>query len=108
MLYVALAVSILAFALALRVLDAVRVMRAPDLDDEVKEQRVQAASIALFGRFFAVTWRFAAAVAAGALPVLLVAWAGWVSLDAMLEAMLSLEVILAGTVAFVLVLVLGR
>lgn len=57
---------------------AMSVMRDPALDDEAREKAVQQASIQLFGSFFGLAFRFAAAIAGATLPLWLADLSGWI------------------------------
>lgn len=87
---------------------AAGVMRDPALDDDEKESRVQAAALRLFKLFATITLRVAAALLLPALAVALLAWAGLVDTQAVLDAALSWPVIVVSTVVMVAVLVVWR
>ncbi|MDX1540809.1 MAG: hypothetical protein R3349_05345 [Geminicoccaceae bacterium] len=87
---------------------AAGVMRDPALDDDEKESRVQAAALRLFKLFGTITLRVVAALLLPAVAVVLLAWAGVVDLDAVLEAAISWPVIIVSTVVMVAVLVVWR
>ena len=63
------------------------------LDDDAKEVAVRRAGFALFGAAFGIAWRFALALAAAYLPLVLADFAGLATVDDVLALMLRLDYI---------------
>lgn len=117
MTYLAAALAVACFAMALdrlRVLeisrraiqagrDASRIMQDRSTNDARKEQLVRSASLTLFHCFGAITWRSAAAVAISVLPVMLLQVTDFVRLSSVNRLLLSWNGLLlaAGTFAVV-------
>lgn len=79
------------------------VLRDPALDDDVKEARLQKTSIALFGKIFSMALRTAACALVSFLPLVLAARAGLASEAEVVPLFYSWEMIVAATIAFVIV-----
>ncbi|MGH6948545.1 MAG: hypothetical protein ACREDZ_14535 [Kiloniellales bacterium] len=79
------------------------VLRDPALGEEVKEARLQKASIALFGKLFSMALRTAACALVSVVPLVLAAWTGLASEEEVIPLFYSWEVIVATTIAFVVV-----
>ena len=117
MTYVAAALAIACFALALdrlRVLEMARravqaareaalVMQDRSMSDAQKEPLVRAASLTLFQCFGSITWRCAAAVAVSVAPVLLLQIADFVRLSAVNRLLTSWSGLLLASGTFVVV-----
>lgn len=73
------------------------------LDDEVKEARLQKASLTLFGKLFSMLLRTAVCLLVSFVPLILADWAGWAAQDEVIPLFYSWQVILATVVAFVIV-----
>lgn len=69
------------------------------LDDDAKETAARRAGLALIGASFGIFWRFGAAIAAAAAPVLLADSLGLVSGEAVVALMLRLDYIVLVSVA---------
>ena len=76
-------------------------MTSREMDDDAKEIAVRRAGLALIAAAFGLSWRFAAALAAAALPILLADAAGLVAFDRVIALMLRWDYILAVTLAAV-------
>lgn len=83
-------------------------MRDATLDDDAKEAAVQKASLNLMKAFVGLLLRGGGAVLAAFVPLQLADWAGIVPLDASLDFMLRLDVILVTSVLIVALAFLGR
>ena len=72
-------------------------MTSREMDDDAKEIAVRRAGLALIAAAFGLSWRFAAALTAAALPILLADAAGLVAFDRVIALMLRWDYILAVT-----------
>lgn len=87
---------------------AMAVMRDPALDDEAREKAVQKASIQLFGSFFGLAFRFAAAIAGAVLPLWLADLSGWISLAESMAFLSRIDVLIITTVMMLALWWVGR
>jgi hypothetical protein len=79
------------------------VMRDPTVDEEVKETRLQKASLALFGKLLSMILRTVVCFAGSLVPLFLADWAGLVAEADVVPLFYSWEVIAATVIAFVIV-----
>lgn len=82
---------------------AASVMRDPALDEELKEQRLRKASLALFAKLFSMLLRTAACLLVSFVPLLLAPWLGLPGEEEVIPLFYSWEVIAATVIAFVVV-----
>jgi hypothetical protein len=115
--YLAAAVAILVFAAAFRrsgLVEAARAtvslstntfgtLRRDDISDEEKEAITQAASIGLFKGFVGITWRAALVFLASLAPLVVFDFLQLAPYVSSIAAILSWEVIVGGTIVFLLI-----
>lgn len=87
---------------------AMAAMRDPALDDEAREKAVQKASIQLFGSFFGLAFRFAAAIAGAVLPLWIADLSGWIPLADSFAFLSRIDVLVGTTVMMLALWWVGR
>lgn len=83
--------------------EAASVMRDPAVDEDLKERRLQKASVALFGKLLSMILRTLVCVALSFIPLLLADSMGWAAEAEVIPLFYSWEVITATVIAFVVV-----
>ena len=83
--------------------EAASVLRDPSVGEELKEARLQKASLTLFGKLFSMILRTIVCALVSFVPLLAAAWFGLASEEEVIPLFYSWEVIAATVIAFVIV-----